>query len=87
MPNIKSAKKSVKANSKKSETNTVYTTRAKTSIKKIENAIKDNNKETANTELKNAYSNIDKAASKGLIKQNAANRLKKRLNKKVKEIK
>lgn len=86
MPNIKSAKKSVRNDKIKSESNTGYTSKVKNSIKKIENAIKNKDKDAANTELKVAIQNIDKAASKGLIKQNTCNRQKSRLNKKVKEI-
>ncbi len=86
MPNIESAKKSVVKNRKKKEINTAYTTKVKNSIKKLEKAVGNNDKKVANDELKNALSNIDKATNKGLIKQNTCNRLKTRLNKKVKEI-
>lgn len=86
MPNIKSAKKSNRNNEIKSENNTIYTSKIKNSIKKIENAIKNKDKDAANTELKVAIQNIDKAASKGLIKQNTCDRQKARLNKKVKEM-
>ena len=86
MPNIKSAKKSVKTSTITSEGNQVYMTKVKNSIKKIENAIKDKDKELAKTELDTAIKNIDKATSKGLMKQNTCNRQKARLNKKVKEM-
>ena len=86
MPNIKSSKKSVKQDSKTTKANNVYTSRVKNSIKKIEKAIEEKNKDLANTELKTLVSNIDKACSKGLIKKNTCNRQKSRLNKKVKEM-
>ena len=86
MPNIKSSKKSVKQDIKTTQANNVYTARVKNSIKKIDKAIEEKNKDLANTELKTLISNIDKACSKGLIKKNTCNRQKSRLNKKVKEM-
>ena len=86
MPNIKSSKKSVKTDAKTTLLNNVYTAKVKNSIKKCEKAIKEGNKEAADTSLKNVISNIDKACSKGLIKKNTCDRQKARLNKKVKEM-
>jgi len=86
VPNIKSANKSVKTTAIISSKNKIYTSRIKNSIKKIETAIKNKDKEAANAELKNAIQNIDKAASKGIIKQNTCDRQKSRLNKNVKEM-
>ena len=86
MPNIKSSKKSVKQDVKTTIANNVYTAKVKNSIKKIEKAINEKNKDLANTELKTFICNIDKACSKGLIKKNTCNRQKSRLNKKVKEM-
>ena len=86
MPNIKSSKKSVKQDEKTTIANNVYTARVKNSIKKIEKAIENKDKELANAELKTFVSNIDKACSKGLIKKNTCDRQKSRLNKKVKEM-
>ena len=86
MPNIKSSKKSVKTDAKTTLLNNVYTAKVKNSIKKCEKAIKEGNKEVANTSLKTVISNIDKACSKGLIKKNTCDRQKARLNKKVKEM-
>ena len=86
MPNIKSSKKSVKQDEKTTIANNVYTARVKNSIKKIEKAVVNKDKELANAELKTFVSNIDKACSKGLIKKNTCDRQKSRLNKKVKEM-
>ena len=86
MPNIKSSKKSVKQDIKTKEANNQYTAKVKNSIKRVEKAIKEKDKELANTELKTFISNIDKACSKGLIKKNTCDRQKARLNKKVKEM-
>ena len=86
MPNIKSSKKSVKQDEKTTVANNVYTAKVKNSIKKIEKAVENKDKELANKELKTFISNIDKACSKGLIKKNTCDRQKSRLNKKVKEM-
>lgn len=86
MPNIKSSKKSVKQDIKTTIANNVYTAKVKNSIKKVEKAVLSNDKELANTELNKFICNIDKACSKGLIKQNTCDRQKSRLNKKVKEM-
>jgi small subunit ribosomal protein S20 len=86
MPNIKSSKKSVRTDKIKTKSNTSYLSRVKNGIKKLEKAVKANDKETANTVLKTTLANIDKCASKGLMKQNTCDRQKSRLNKKVKEM-
>ena len=86
MANLKSSKKSVKTDKVKTDGNTVYTSRVKNSIKKIEKAVKEKDTDKAKAELLIAIKNIDKCASKGLMKQNTADRQKSRLNKKVKEM-
>ena len=86
MPNIKSSKKTVKTDKVQTAANTSYTSRMKNSIKKLEKAIKANDKEKANDMLKTTISNLDKCSSKGLIKKNTCARQKARLNKKVKEM-
>lgn len=86
MPNIKSAKKSVKTSIIAAESNTTYSSKVKNSIKKIEKAVRDKNQEKANAELKIAIANIDKCASKGIMKKNTCDREKVRLNKIVKEM-
>lgn len=86
MPNIKSARKSVKTNKKTAIENTVYTSKIKNSVKKVENAVKEKNNLLASAELKTAIMNIDKGVSKGILKQNTADRKKARLNKIVKEM-
>ena len=86
MPNIKSSKKSVKTDATQTVANNVYSARVKNSIKRCEKAIKENNSELANKELKTVIANIDKACSKGIVKKNTCARQKSRLNKKVKEM-
>ena len=86
MPNIKSSKKSVRTDKIKTSSNTSYTSRVKNGMKKLDRAIKANDKSQAEDILKNTLANIDKCASKGLMKQNTCDRQKARLNKKVKEM-
>ena len=86
MANLKSSKKAIKVNAKKEKANVVFTSRVKNSIKKLEKAIAANEKEKANELLKETKVNIDKAHSKGLIKENTRNRQKSRLTKRVKEM-
>ena len=86
MPNLKSSKKSVKTDKKSSCANTTYTSKVKNSIKRLEKAVREKDKDKANSELKTAVKNIDKCTSKGLMKRNTSDRQKSRLNKKVKEM-
>ncbi len=82
MPNIKSAKKRVKVSEKKNLRNRMIKSAVRTSVKKLESAIKAN-PETANELLVATTSAIDKAASKGVMHKNAANRKKARLAKQL----
>ena len=86
MANIKSAKKSIKQDAKRTEANKSVRSKIKNDMKKIEVAVKEANKEKANAELKNFISDIDSACSKGIVKKNTCAREKSRLNKKVKEM-
>ena len=86
MPNIKSSKKSVGTDIIKKISNTSYLSKVKNDMKKLEKAVKEADKEKAQGILKTALSDIDKCASKGLMKQNTCDRQKARLNKKVKEM-
>ena len=81
MPNIKSAKKRVKVTAKKNLRNRMVKSGVRTSLKKFEAALAD--PATANVQLTATTSAIDKAASKGVIHKNAANRKKARLAKQL----
>ena len=81
MPNIKSAKKRVKITAKKNLRNRMIKSGVRTSLKKFEAALA--NPATANEQLTATTSAIDKAASKGVIHKNAANRKKARLAKQL----
>ncbi len=82
MPNIQSAKKRVKVSEKKNLHNRIVKSQLHTSVKKFEAALEADAK-TANEQLSATSAAIDKAASKGVIHKNAANRRKARLAKKL----
>ena len=83
MPNIKSAKKRVIVNQKKTEQNKNIRSEVKTEIKKVEALIKENKIEEAKALLPNAFALIDSAASKNIIHDNNAANKKARLAKKI----
>ena len=82
MPNIQSAKKRVTVSEKKNLRNRMVKSAVRTSIKKFETAMAAD-PTTANVQLTATTSAIDKAASKGIIHKNAANRKKARLAKQL----
>lgn len=81
MPNIKSAKKRMRSNAKKTDVNNLVISSMRTAVKKLEKAIKAGSKEEASNCLNIAMQRIDKAMSSGLIHKNKAARLKSRLTK------
>ena len=87
MPNIKSSKKAVKVIAKKTDENHELKANVKNLIKSCEKAIQKDSVEEANKIFKDLQKHIDKALQKGLIKENTANREKKRLNAKIKNMK
>lgn len=81
MPNIKSAIKRVKVNEKKNLRNRMIKSAMRTTVKKYDVAIANG---TADEKLLGATAAaVDKAASKGVIHKNAANRKKARLAKRL----
>ena len=87
MPNIKSAKKRMRSNSKKADVNTLVSSSMKTAIKKFEKEVKAGNKETDSYALNVALQRIDKAVGSNLVHKNKAARLKSRLTKMKNELK
>ena len=81
MANIKSAKKRVLVQAKKAERNQAVRSRVKTEIKKVEAAAAAGNKEEAEKVLAAATGQIEKAATKGVLKKNNASRKVSRLAK------
>lgn len=86
MPNMKNAEKRVLVNAKKEENNNKYEASMKNSIKKVEKAVANKNKEEATAALKSAIKNIDKAVKNGVTSKNTCARNKSRLTKKVNEM-
>ena len=78
MPITKSAKKAIRGSLKKRSFNERNKRAMKEAIKKIEKMAK-TDKSSALKELSSAYSAIDKAAKRGVIKKNTAGRKKSRL--------
>lgn len=85
MPNIKSSIKRAKQNEKRRAHNASQKSALRTAIKKFEASLQGNDLEQAKALFIAAVKKIDKAASKGLIHKNAANRKKSRLQKKLNE--
>ena len=83
MPNIKSAKKRVIVNAKKTEQNKAIRSAFRTEIKKVEALIKENKLEEAKAALPMAFKIIDSAATKNIIHTNNAAHKKATLSKKV----
>lgn len=83
MPNIKSAKKRVLVNDKKTEQNKAIRSAVKTEIKKLENLIKENKLEEAKASLSTAFAVIDSACSKNILHANNAANKKAKLAKKL----
>ncbi|MCR5396941.1 MAG: 30S ribosomal protein S20 [Lachnospiraceae bacterium] len=83
MANIKSAKKRVLVTATKTERNKAIKSKVKTSIKKVEAAVAEGNKDAALEALKNATVDIDKATTKGVYHKNNASRKVSRLAKAV----
>ena len=87
MANIKSSKKAIKVIAKKTDENHELKKRVNNLIKNCDIAINSGNKEEANKIFKDLQKYIDKALSKGIIKENKVNREKHRLNSKIKDMK
>jgi len=83
LPNIKSAIKRVKVSDKRRLRNASQKSALRTAVKAFETTVATNNVDSAKEALILASKKLDKAASKGLIHKNAANRKKSRLAKKL----
>ncbi len=83
MPNIKSAIKRVKVNDDRRAHNQAIKSSMRTAVKKVEQAVAENDMDTAKTAFTTATSHLDKAAQKNIIAKNAAARQKSRLAKMI----
>ena len=82
MPNIKSAIKRVKVSEKKNLRNSIVKSKVKTAIRKFETEVAVN-AANAGAQYSVTTSAIDKAAAKGILHRNTANRKKARLAKQL----
>ena len=83
MANIKSAKKRILVNRTKADRNKAIKSGVKTAIKKVYATIEAGDKAAAETALRAAVSEIDKAQTKGVYHANTASRKIARLTKSV----
>ena len=83
MPNMKNAEKRILVNQKREKTNNNFSATMKSSIKKVEKAVNNKEKENASEALKTAIKSIDKATRSGVSSKNKSARNKSRLAKKV----
>lgn len=86
MANIKSAKKRILVNQTRYERNKSVKSAIKTATKKVEAAVANNDKETAQAELTKAIKLISMAGSKGVYHKNNVARKVSRLTKAVNSI-
>ena len=82
MPNIQSAKKRVKVSEKENLRNRIVKSGMRTSVRKFDAAVAAD-PTNASEQLSATSAVIDKAAAKGVIHKNAANRKKARLAKQL----
>jgi small subunit ribosomal protein S20 len=83
MANTKSAEKSARQSEKRHARNTAVITAIKSRQKKLRAVISSGDAAAANVEFDGLSSALDKAAKRGIIHRNVANRRKSRLNKAV----
>jgi small subunit ribosomal protein S20 len=81
LPNIKSAIKRAKVNQKKNLRNRMIKSAMRTSLKKFDSAVHAGTAD--NVLLASTMGAVDKAAAKGVIHKNAANRKKSRIAKRL----
>jgi len=87
MPITSSAKKALRSSKRKHVFNVRRKRAMKEMIKQIRTHVADGKKKEAQALLPGAYKAIDKAAKRGVIKKNTADRKKSRLAKLIKSIK
>ncbi|MFA6416064.1 MAG: 30S ribosomal protein S20 [Candidatus Paceibacterota bacterium] len=85
MPIIKSAKKALRSSTKKRVFNDRRRKAMREAVKDIKKLVLAKTPAEAQKKLSDAYQAIDKAAKRGVIKKNAANRKKSRLVKMIKK--
>ena len=87
MPNIKSAIKRVKTSKSNALENTMIKSEYKTAVKNFLQLVEEGDKEKALVQYKVAVKAVEKAAKKGVIKDNTCSRKKSSLDKALNKIK
>ena len=87
MPNIKSAIKRVKTSKSNALENTMIKSEYKTAVNNFLQLVEEGDKEKALAQYKVAYKAVEKAAKKGVIKDNTCSRKKSALDKALNKIK
>ena len=83
MANIKSAIKRIRSSARKQQNNRILRGRARTAVKKARLVLSEGKPEDAPTAVKEAISELDRAAGKGIVHKNNAARRKARLMKQL----
>ena len=86
MANIKSAKKRIVQNQRKSEINKFRRSRIRSGIKNLSTLIVNKKKDDSKIKFLALESQLSKAVSKGVYKRNTASRIISRLSQKIKTI-
>jgi small subunit ribosomal protein S20 len=86
MANTPSAKKSVRKIARRTAINKSRRSRMRTFLRKVEEAITSGDKTAAESALRAAQPEIDRAAQKGILHRNTASRKVSRLSKRIKAI-
>jgi small subunit ribosomal protein S20 len=84
MANTKSAKKAARQATRRTEVNKSRTTRARSAVRQVEEAISAGDKTAARAALKSAAPVLARTAQKGVLDKKAASRKVSRLNARVK---
>lgn len=86
MPNIRSAKKRVRRNERRTDINGARRGRIRTFVKKVETAIAGGDKATAEAALKVAQPEMMRGVTKGILHRNTASRKISRLAARIKAL-
>jgi small subunit ribosomal protein S20 len=86
MANTSSAKKRVRRDVRKTETNISRRSRIRTFIKRVEAAIESGDKDGANAALKAAQPELMRGVTRGVVNKNTASRKISRLSRRIKAI-
>lgn len=86
MANIKSAKKRIRQEAKRTDANRTRMSRVRTYVRKVEDAISGGDKKAAEAALHDAMPEMQRGVTKGVLHKNTASRKLSRLAKRVKAL-